>query len=151
MRRLARWLCVFVAVCLLFTLVWTPAAAQQARTVAGFIVNLGIVPAAVALRAEGHRDAHPTNPPGGSQHLLITLDDEKSGNRIGDAEVVIEVTDPRGGVEKKPLLHTQAGGLADYSELFVFSWSGEYSIRVIITPRPGAKPIETRFSVHHMV
>jgi hypothetical protein len=151
MRRLAQWLCVFVAACLVFALAWTPAAAQQARTTAGFIVNLGIVPAAVALRADGHRDAHPTNPPGGSQHLLITLDDEKSGKRISDAEVVVEVTDPHGGVEKKPLLHTQAGGLPDYSELFVFGWSGEYSIRVIITPRPGAKPIETRFSVRHMV
>ena len=111
---------------------------------------------AVALRADGHRDAHPTQPPGGSQHLLITLDDEKSGKRIGDAEVVIEVTDPHGRMEKKPLLHTQAGGLADYSELFIFGWSGAYSIRVIITPRPGtprpgAKPIETRFTVNHMV
>jgi len=136
---------------LAIALVWTPAAAQQSRTVAGFIVNFGIVPAEVALRADGHRDAHPTKPPSGSQHLLITLDDEKSGKRIGDAEVVIEVTDPHRRVEKKPLLHTQAGGLADYSELFIFGSSGEYSIRAIITPRPGAKPIETRFTVNHMI
>jgi hypothetical protein len=142
---------VLVASFLAVALAWTPAAAQQSRTVAGFVVNFGIVPAAVALRADGHRDAHPTQPPGGSQHLLITLDEEKSGKRIGDAEVMIEVTDPHGRVEKKPLLHTQGGGLADYSELFVFGWSGEYSIRVIITPRPGAKPIETRFTVNHMV
>ena len=128
-----------------------PVSAQQTTKVAGIIVNFGIVPAAVALRADGHRDAHPTQPPGGSQHLLITLDEEKSGKRIGDAEVVVEVTDPRGRVEKKPLLHTQAGGLADYSELFIFRWSGDYSIRVIITPQPGAKPIETRFTVNHTV
>ena len=151
MRRLAQSLCVLAEISLAIALVCAPAAAQQARTVAGLIVNFGIVPAAVALRADGHRDAHPTQPPGGSQHLLITLDEEKSGNRIGDAEVVIEVTDPRGHVEKKPLLHTQAGGLADYSELFIFGWSGEYSIRVIITPRPGAKPVETRFTVHHTI
>ncbi len=132
-------------------LAWTPVAAQQGTTVAGFIVNLGIVPAAVALRDGGHREAHPAHPPGGSQHLLITLDDEKSGKRISDAEVVIEVTDPHGRVERKPLLHTQAGGLPDYSELFVFGWSGEYSIRVIITPRPGAKPIETVFTVRYTV
>jgi hypothetical protein len=54
-------------------------------------------------------------------------------------------------VEKKALLHTQAGGLADYSDLFVFGWSGEYALRVLITPRPGAKPIEARFTVHHSV
>ena len=101
---------------------------------AGLIVNFGIVPAAVALRADGHRDAHPEHPPSGSQHLLITLDEEKSGKRIGDAEVLIEVTDPHGHVEKKAMLHTQGGGFPDYSELFVFGWSGEYSIRVISHP-----------------
>ncbi len=116
---------------------WTSAGAQQVRTIGGIVVNFGIVPAAVALRADGHRDAHPTNPPGGSQHLLITLDEEKSGKRIGDADMVIEVSDPRGHLEKKPLLPAQGGGLPDYGELFTFGWSGEYAIRVIITARPG--------------
>jgi len=151
MKRRVQWWCASGAAFLAIALVCAPVAAQQGRTVGGLIVNFGIVSAAVALRADGHRDAHPTNAPGGSQHLLITLDDEKSGKRIGDAEVGIEVTDPHGRVEKKPLLHTQGGGLPDYSELFVFGWSGEYSIRVIITPRPGAKPIETRFTVNHTV
>jgi hypothetical protein len=127
-----------------------PAAAQQAKPVAGMTVNLGIMPAAVALRADGHRDAHPANPPSGSQHLLITLDDEKSRARIADAEVSVEVTDPRGRVETKPLLHTKGGGLPDYSELFIFGWSGEYKVRVVIE-RPGAAAIETRFTVHHAV
>jgi hypothetical protein len=127
-----------------------PAAAQQVKSVAGVTVNFGVMSAAAALRAEGHRDAHPLNPPSGSQHLLITLDDEKSRARIADAEVSIEVTDPRGHVETKPLLHTQSGGLPDYSELFTFGWSGEYKVRVIIK-RPGAAPIETLFTVHHAV
>jgi hypothetical protein len=113
------------------------------------VINLGIVPAEVALRADGHRDMHPPHPPSGSQHLMITIDEEKTGKRIGDAEVVVEVTDPRGHVEKKPLLHTQAGGAPDYSELFRFGWEGEYAVRVTIAPRSGAKPIATRFTVHH--
>ena len=132
-------------------LVWTPVAAQQSKTVGGFVVNLGLMPAEAALRADGHRDAHPLHPPGGSQHFLVALDDEKTGKRIGDAEVSVEVTDPRGRVERKTLLHTQGGGFPDYSELFVFGWSGEYAIRVIIVPKPGAKPIEARFTVHHQV
>jgi hypothetical protein len=49
------------------------------------------------------------------------------------------------------MLRTQGGGLPDYSELFEFRWSGDYSIRIIVTPRGGAKPIETRFVVHHAV
>ena len=150
MEVLTRSSYVLVATLLAAALAWTPAVAQQ-RTVGGLIINLGIVPAADALRADGHPDAHPAHPPSGSQHLLITLDEEKSGKRVGDAEVVLEVTDPRGHVEKKRLLHTQAGGLADYSELFVFGWSGDYSIRVTITAQAGAKPIETRFTVSHAV
>jgi hypothetical protein len=133
------------------TLAWTPAAAQYKETVGGFVVNLGIVPAEVALQAEGHREAHPLHPPPGSQHLLITLDEEKTGKRVDQPEVVIEVTDPRGSVERKPLLHTHSGGFPDYSELFVFGWPGKYSIRVIITPRPGAKPVEARFKVDHEI
>lgn len=151
MRLLSQPFCLLAVGILGTVLVWTPAAAQESKTVGGLVVNLGIMSAELALRAEGHREMHPLHPPPGSQHLLITLDDEKSGKRIGDADVVIEVTDPKGRVEKKPLLHTQSGGFADYSELFVFGWSGEYSIRVIITPKPGAKPIETRFTVHHVI
>jgi len=151
MKNFTLWSRVMTAGLLGIALVWTPAAAQQSRAVGGLVVNFGLVPAEVAMGAAGHSEAHPPHPPSGSQHLLITLDDEKSGKRIGDAEVVIEVTDPHGRVDKKPLLHTQAGGLPDYSELFRFGWPGKYSIRVIITPQPGAKPIETVFIVNHSI
>jgi hypothetical protein len=144
-------LCLAATVFLGIALASASVAAQETKTVGGIVVNFGIMPAALALRAEGHQGSHPLHPPSGSQHLLITLDDEKTGKRIGDSEVVIEVTDPHGRVEKKPLLHTQARGLPDYSELFVFGWSGEYSIRVVITPQPGAKPTEARFTVHHAI
>jgi hypothetical protein len=128
-----------------------PALGQQIASVEGITVNFGSVAADVALSAAGHRESHPTHPPGGSQHLLITLDDQQSGKRIGDAEVAVEVTGPSGRVEKKPLLHTQAGGFADYSELFVFGPSGKYTVRVFITPAQSARPIETKFVVNHVV
>ena len=127
------------------------AAAQYVKTIDGLVINLGIVPAEVALRADGHRDSHPLDPPSGSQHVLVTLDDERTHRRLYDPEVVVEVTDPRGGIEKKPLLHTQGGGLPDYSELFKFSWPGTYSIRVMVSPRAGAKPGEAKFTVHHSI
>jgi len=149
MNALAKRASMIAVALLTIALACPPVAAQQRRSVAGIVINLGIVPAEVALQANGHRDMHPAHPPSGSQHLLITIDEEKTGKRIGDAEVVIEVTDPRGHVEKKPLLHTQAGGVPDYSELFRFGWEGEYSIHVIIAPQPGAKPIDARFTVHH--
>jgi hypothetical protein len=126
-------------------------AAQQTQTVSGIIVNFGIVPAEVALRADGHADSHPANLPHGSQHLLITLDDEKTHQRIADAEVLVEVTDPRGHVETKPMLDTQSRGLADYSELFLFSWSGDYTIRAAVTRTPPLQSFRTRFTVHHQI
>jgi hypothetical protein len=125
--------------------------AQQSQTVGTYVVNFGIVPAEVALGTAGHREAHPITFPPGSQHLLITLDDAKSGKRVGDAEVVIDVTDPKGRVVSKPLLHTSGGGMPDYSELFTFGWSGRYSIQATITPKPAGKPLVARFTVDHVI
>ena len=127
-----------------------PANAQQERTLNGVILNFGVVPAQVALVADGHREAHPVHPPPGSQHLLVTLDAASTHRRIGDAEVLMDVTDPHGRVERKLLLHTHAGGLADFSELFEFEWSGEYKVHAVITLHDGTS-FQTRFTVHHSV
>ena len=122
-----------------------PASAQQRKVVDGIIVNLGIVTAEEAFGAEGHRESHSFTTAASARHVLITLDDQKSGSRIADAEVVVEITDPTGHVERKALLHTQAAGLPDYSEMFDFRSFGEYVVRVVITPQPGGKPIEAQF------
>jgi hypothetical protein len=126
-----------------------PVSAQQAKTADGLVINFGLMSAAKAVHAEGHRDAHPEKFPSGSQHILITLAEAKTGRRIGDAQVEVEVIDPNGNASKKPLLHTSAAGMADYSELFVFGWSGTYSVRVNITQGKGVKPVTTTFTVHH--
>lgn len=124
-------------------------AAEHRLSADGLVVHFGIMSAEQALRADGHRDAHPANPPGGSQHLLFVIEDAKSGKRVSDAEVDVAVTDPKGQVERKRMLHTQGGGFPDYSELFVFSWSGKYAVQVVITPGAGGAPIRTRFTVDH--
>ena len=133
----------------LAAMVATPALAQQAKTVGGLAINLGLMSAEQAVHAEGHRDAHPDKFPSGSEHVLITLADEKTGRRIGDALVVVELVDPKGGVAVKPLLRTSAAGMPDYSELFVFGWSGKYRVRVSVTPANGAKPVKTTFTIDH--
>jgi hypothetical protein len=126
-----------------------PAYAQQVKTVDGVVINFGLMSAEKAIHAEGHRTAHPDHFPGGSQHVLITLDEAKSGRRIGDAEVMLEVVDPQGKVVKKPLLHTSAAGMPDYSELFIFGWSGKYTVRATVTTKPGAKPLKASFTLNH--
>ena len=128
-----------------------PAFAQQEAKVEGLVIELGVTPAEKAVHALGHAQAHPQKFPSGSQHLLITVAEQKSGRRLADADVVVEVVDPKGKAATKTLIHTSAGGMPDYSELFVFDWSGTYSVRVNITPWAGAKPVKTSFTVHHQI
>ena len=138
--------CAFAALAALCAL---PAFGQQQKSVDGVVINLGLMSAERAVHAAGHRDMHPEKFPSGSQHVLITLADEKTGRRIGDAEVQLEVRDPKGVRAAKALLHTSAAGMPDYSELFVFGWSGSYTLDVNITPLKGGKPVKTRFTVQH--
>lgn len=125
------------------------ASAQQAKTANGLLINFGLMPAEQAVHAQGHRDLHPEKFPSGSQHILVTVTDEKAGKRIGDADVVVEVVDPKGNAERKALLRTSAAGMPDYSELFVFGWSGDYEVRVSVFPTKDAKPVKASFRVRH--
>ena len=121
----------------------------QQKTVDGFVINLGLMPAEKAVHALGHSEAHPPTFPSGSQHILISVADAKTHKPIGDATVVVSVRAPNGATEEKPLLHTQAAGVPDYSELFVFASSGTYRLKVRLTPAHGPKSSETVFTVHH--
>jgi hypothetical protein len=144
MKRLSAW--AFAAL-----LATAPAWAQQQKTVDGLIINLGLMSAEKAVHAEGHRDAHPSSFPSGSEHILITVVEAKTHKRIADATVVVAVRSPSGMMEEKPLLHTQAAGLADYSELFAFGSPGRYSLRVKVTPSHGPKSAETVFTVNYEI
>jgi len=57
MKSVAQCFWVIATSLVAMALAWTPAAAQQVKTVAGVVVNIGLVPAEVALRADGHREA----------------------------------------------------------------------------------------------
>jgi hypothetical protein len=125
----------------------------QEKTVDGLVINLGLMPAQKAMLVGGHREAHEhafTNSTG-AEHLLVVVANAKTGERLGDARVVVEVRDPKGKTERKALLRTQGAGLPDYSEIFQFGWSGKYTINVSVTPTPGAKAVRTRFIVDHAV
>jgi hypothetical protein len=123
----------------------------QERLAGGLVINLGLMSAAKAMRADGHREAHERafTSSSAAEHLLVTIEDAKTRRRIGDAQVVVYVKDPKGKVESRPLLRTQSAGLADYSEIFQFGWTGKYEIRVVVMPTPGTKPVEARFAVNH--
>ena len=125
----------------------------QEKTVGGLVINLGLMPAQKAMQVGGHSEAHSHEftSPSASQHLLVVLADKKTGMRMANARVVVEVIDPKGRAEKKTLTSTQAAGLPDYSEIFEFGWTGKYTVRVSVTPTPGAKAVTARFIVNHAV
>jgi len=133
------------------TLAALPAAAQQMKTVGGVVVNLGIVSAIAAEHADAQHGVHKGGHGSGMEHVVVSLAEEKSGTRIADAEVTIEVKNPKGGVQKKPALAMVTAGFPDYSEVFEFGWSGTYVVRVLVKRKAAAKPLEAAFTVKRVI
>ena len=141
LRRIALLMLCFLAI--------GAAWADHQKVLRGVVINLGIVPATklAAFPAEG---AHGTSLPGGSQHLLVSLSDAKSGRHLEAAKVSVQVTDPKGAVQRKDLILGRTGDIPDYSEIFMFGWSGKYQIRVTVQPKDG-KPMRADFAWSHVV
>ena len=149
-RILCAWL--FVATCLVWLdgMAAAPASEHQ-KTVGGIIVNIGVVPAGQAAVFAGEKAAHTAVYPSGAQHLVVSLSDSKTGTRVADAQVVVEVKDPRGKIERKNLVSAITAGAPDYSEIFRFDWSGKYAIQVSVTPKGGTKARVARLTWVHVI
>lgn len=129
----------------------TPSAAQQATTVADVTVRFGIVNALEAEHVDAQHGVHKGGHGSGMEHLVVTLADARSRAHIAGAKVVVEVRDPRGGVQRKPLQAMVTSGYPDYSEVFNFGWSGKYRIRVWFLLKEAVEPIEARFVHRHVI
>jgi hypothetical protein len=128
-----------------------PAAAQQMKTVGGVVVNVGIVSAIAAEHADARHGVHKGGHGSGMEHVVVSLAEEKGGARIADADVTIEVKNPRGRFQKKPALAMVTAGFPDYSEVFEFGWSGSYVVRVLVKRKAPAKPLEAVFTVNRVI
>ena len=129
-------------------LVASPLSAQQMKKVDGIVVNIGIVHALDAEHVDAQHGVHKGGHGSGAQHIIVSLADEKSGARIADAEVALEVRDPNGRLERKPLMAMITSGFPDYSEVFNFGWSGRYVLRLSITRKGVARPVRAAFTVN---
>jgi hypothetical protein len=125
-----------------------PVWAQQMKTVGGMVVNIGVMSAIAAQHADAQHGVHTGGHGPGKEHVVVALAEENGGGRIADAEVAIEVKNPKGTVQKKRGLPMVTAGYPDYSEVFDFGWSGNYSVNVLIRRKGAAKPVEARFSVN---
>jgi hypothetical protein len=125
-----------------------PVRAQQMKTVSGVVVNLGIVNAIAAEHVDSQHGTHTGGHGAGMEHVVIVLAEEKGGARIGDAEVTIEVKNPRGTVQKKTLMPMLTAGYPDYSEVFDLGWSGRYAMTVLVKRKGSARLVQAKFNVN---
>jgi hypothetical protein len=125
--------------------------AQQMKTVRGIVVNIGIVNAIDAEHSDAQHGVHKGGHGAGMEHVVIALAEAKGGARIADAEVAIELRDPKGVLQKKPLVPMVTAGFPDYSEVFYFGWSGKYNLRVTIKRKGAAKPVDADFVVNRVL
>jgi hypothetical protein len=132
------------------SLIAAPAVAQQMKTVGGIVVNIGIVSAIAAEHVDAQHGVHTGGHGSGMEHVVVSLAEEKSGARIGDADVTIEVKNPKGSVQRKPAAPMVTSGFPDYSEVFDFGWSGSYVVRVSVK-RKAAKPVQAVFTVKRVI
>ena len=134
----------------LLALLALPAHAQQVNTVGGIVVNIGVVSAIEAEHADAQHGAHKGGHGSGMEHIVVSLAEEKGGARIADAEVAIEVRNPKGQVQKKAAMAMITAGYPDYSEVFEFGWSGRYTVRVLVKRIGAVTPVEARFTVNRV-
>jgi hypothetical protein len=127
------------------------AAAQQMKTVQGVVVNIGIVKAIEAEHIDAQHGVHKGGHASGMEHITVVLSEENGGARIADAEVTIEVRDPKGVVQKMPAMAMVTAGFPDYSEVFAFGWSGDYRVTVLVKRKDAAKPVQARFAVKRVL
>ena len=128
-----------------------PAAAQQMKTVDGVVINIGIADALHVEHVDAQHGVHKGGHGSGTQHIVVALGEQKSGARIADAAVTIEVRNPKGVRQKKLAMAMVTAGFPDYSEVFDFGWSGKYVVRVLIQRKGAATPVEATFTVEHYI
>ena len=121
------------------------------KTVDGLAINIGIASAIQVEHVDAQHGVHTGGHGSGTQHIVVAIAEQKSGSRVADASVTIEVKDPKGSRQKKPAMAMVTAGFPDYSEVFDFGWSGKYVVRVVIQRKIGAKPVEATFTVNHVI
>jgi len=139
------------ALALGLALVAAPVSAQHMKTVKGIVVNIGIVKALAAEHVDAQHGVHEGAHDSGVEHVIVSLAEEKGGARIADAEVSIELKDPKGSLQRKPMMAMTTAGFPDYSEVLYFGWSGRYTLRVSILRKGMAKPVRAVFTLNRVL
>lgn len=116
-------------------------------------VFYGVIPAEAIL---GHPPDHPERkmhegvPRGaGQHHLIVSVFDARTRQRVTDASVRASVTEPGLAPQRKTLEAMTIAGAITWGNYFRMSGAGPYRIEIEIT-RPGlSRPVKTAFEYSH--
>jgi hypothetical protein len=126
-----------------------PAYADHSRTVNGYTVYLGVVPAEII---RGHEPGHPERQMHGGlpyrrgqQHIMVVIFETANGKRITDARVVARVSETGLAPVQKPLEPMEIAGAMSFGNYFSMGGAGPYSIKVTFELPVAKQKLETEF------
>ncbi|GEM_PF-6999219 len=131
---------ILAVVFLLIAVLAAPVYAQhETKIIDGLRVTLGITSIEeIKKHPEEHPEIKMHGGPKGTHHILIHIEDEKTGTVVGDVSVKATVHNPDGTKTAKTLEPMAIAGFDDYGNYFDFKELGNYHIEVAVTPIKGA-------------
>lgn len=155
MKRLPEILLVLMIAMAPFT---SPGAAFAAETgqpvrAGGLEIFYGVVPAEILLGHPGdheERRMHGGIPRGrGQHHVIVSLFDGKTRQRVEGATVTARVGEIGLGSQEKKLEPMQFGGTATYGNYFSMAAPGPYRVELVIRRASGAQSVKATFEYSH--
>ena len=126
---------------------------RQPIRAGGLEIFYGVIPAEILL---GHPDSHEerqmhggTPRSRGQYHLVVSIFDGKSRERLENAAVTARVGEVGLSVQEKKLKPMQFGGTATYGNYFRMAAPGPYRIELEIRRESVAKPVKSTFEYSH--
>lgn len=119
------------------------------KTAGGILFRIGLAgPETVAQHSARHAETgmHGNRPRSGMDHVVVVLADARSGERISDAVVSLELDRPGADHVRREMDRMEVQGAASYGAYVDLRQKGPYRIR-IRAARPGhSVPAETQFT-----
>jgi len=129
------------------------AATEQVARVNGIDVFYGVIPAEI-LRGHpadhAERKMHGGVPRGsGQHHLIVSLFDVKTGQRMENAKVSARIGEPGLTPQSKDLEPMQFAGTVTYGNFFTMTSPGPYRIGIGVRRHGDLKPAQAVFAYRH--
>lgn len=154
-RCLSERLLILTCAIISFVLAGAALAADSAQPIraGGLEVFYGVIPAEIVLGHPGDHDErkmHGGVPRRrGQHHLIVSVFDGKTRERVGDVVVTARVGEIGLSVQEKRLEPMQFGGTATYGNYFSMTAPGPYRIELEIRRAGTAQPVKTTFEYSH--